>query len=144
MEPQASAIPPFRPDGYLLEGLHRASEAEVFFRFGTATCRRRQLALRLRHGIALARQVGGRRVLIDGSFVTAKGDPNEVDAVLLLPPHFAAQAQADRAAAPGRYTVVDTEATNLLVNHDTGASGHLGAASNHVTGRFGWSGFCRR
>src|SRR5262245_43788295 len=30
-----------------------------------------------------------------------------------------AQAQADKAAAPGRYTVVETEATNLLVtdNH---------------------------
>ena len=37
----------------------------------------------------LARAVGARRLLIDGSFVTAKEEPNDIDAVLLIPPNFA-------------------------------------------------------
>ena len=41
-------IPTFREDGYLPEGLHLAGEAEVIARFGSATSRRRLLALRLR------------------------------------------------------------------------------------------------
>lgn len=88
MNPQASAIPPFRADGYLPEGLYLASEAEVLFRFGASTRRRRRLALRLRRWIELSRHVGGRRLLIDGSFITAKAEPNDIDAVLLLPLDF--------------------------------------------------------
>ena len=30
-------IPPFRPDGYLPEGVHVCSEGEAIFRFGTAS-----------------------------------------------------------------------------------------------------------
>ena len=88
MAPQQSRIPPFRADGYLPDGLYLASEAEVTFRFGASTARRRRLALRLRRWIELARQVGGRRLLADGSFVTAKEEPNDIDAVILLPPDF--------------------------------------------------------
>ena len=39
-------IPAFRSDGYLPEGLHPADEAEITFRFGSATPRRRRLVLR--------------------------------------------------------------------------------------------------
>jgi hypothetical protein len=88
MESQGSALPPFRADGYLPEGLFRATEAEVLFRFGTSTRRRRRLALRLRRWIELSRHLGGRRLLVDGSFVTAKAEPNDIDAVLLLPTDF--------------------------------------------------------
>ena len=66
MGPQGSAIPPFRADGYLPEALYLASEAEVLFRFGTATRRRRRLALRLRRWIELIRSVGGQRLLHHG------------------------------------------------------------------------------
>ena len=84
-------IPAFRPDGYLPDGLHLADEAEATFRFGSATPRRRRLALRLRHWITLARAVSARRLLIDGSFITAKADPDDVDAVILLPRDFQIQ-----------------------------------------------------
>jgi hypothetical protein len=94
MEPGESMIPPFRTDGYLPEGLYVASEAEVTFRFGSSSPRRRRLALRLRRWIELARQVGGQRLLIDGSFVTAKEEPNDIDAVILLPDHFERQIEA--------------------------------------------------
>jgi hypothetical protein len=93
MDSQGSAIPPFRADGYLPEGLYRASEAEVLFRFGTSTRRRRRLALRLRRWMELSRHVGGRRLLIDGSFITAKDEPIDIDAVLLLPPDFREQVE---------------------------------------------------
>lgn len=98
MSPQDLRIPPFRADGYLPEGLHLASEAEVLFRFGSPTRRRRRLVLRLRLWIELARQIGGRRLMIDGSFVTAKENPNDIDAVILLPPDF--QEQIERGIDP--------------------------------------------
>jgi hypothetical protein len=81
-------IPAFGPDGYLPEGVHHATEAEVTFRFGSTSPRRRRLALRVRRWIELARAVAALRLLIDGSFVTEKADPHDVDAVILLPPHF--------------------------------------------------------
>jgi len=82
------SIPPFRADGYLPDGLFLAPEAEVTFRFGASTSRRRKLALRLRRWIELARQVRALRMLVDGSFVTAKESPDDVDAVVLLPRDF--------------------------------------------------------
>jgi len=84
-------IPPFRADGYLPEGIYSASEAEVTFRFGASSPRRRRLAIRLRRWIDLTRQVGGQRLLVDGSFVTAKREPNDVDTVVLLPDDFERQ-----------------------------------------------------
>ncbi len=58
------------------------------FRFGSNTPRRRRLALRLRRWIELARAVSARRLFVDGSFVTAKPEPNDVDAVVWLPTDF--------------------------------------------------------
>jgi hypothetical protein len=81
-------IPEFRPDGYLPAGVHPAEESEVTFRFGSATRRRRRLIIRLRRWIELSRRVGATRFLADGSFVTAKADPADIDAVVLLPADF--------------------------------------------------------
>lgn len=92
-------IPAFRPDGYLPEGLHLAGEAEVTFRFGSSTPRRRRLILRLRRWVSLAREVGVRRFLIDGSFVTSKPEPDDIDAAGLLPSEFQAQVERSDDAA---------------------------------------------
>jgi len=86
-------IPAFRTDGYLPEGLYSASEADATFRFGSDTPRRTRLVLRLRRWLFLAREIGARRILIDGSFVTAKPEPDDIDAVILLPVNFAAQVE---------------------------------------------------
>jgi hypothetical protein len=86
-------IPQFRPDGYLPDGLHVTSEAEVTFRFGSANPRRRRLALRLRRWIGLARSVRAQRLFVDGSFVTAKDEPNDIDAVILLASDFERQVE---------------------------------------------------
>lgn len=84
-------IPRFRPDGYLPEGIHLASEAEILFRFGSSSPRRRRLVIRLQRWIQLAREVGALRLLIDGSFVAEKPVPEDVDAVILLPESFQRQ-----------------------------------------------------
>ena len=86
-------IPPFRPDGYLPDGLHIAAEAEILFRFGSPGTRRRRLTLRLRRWIKLARLVGARRLCVDGSFVSQKPVPNDIDAVILLPENFEEQVE---------------------------------------------------
>lgn len=84
-------IPDFRDDGYLPQGVHIATEAEVTFRFGTSSPRRRRLVLRLRRWVELSRLTGVSRLLVDGSFVTAKKEPNDIDAVVLLADDFEQQ-----------------------------------------------------
>ena len=99
MNADQAAIPPFRPDGYLPEGVHMATEAEILFRFGTPSARRRRLAVRLRQWLSLARQVMAQRLLIDGSFVTTKDEPDDIDAVVLLPKDFQLQIEKGSDAA---------------------------------------------
>jgi hypothetical protein len=92
-------LPAFREDGYLPEGLHQASEDEVAARFGVSTSHRTDLMERLRRWLELARAVGARRFLIDGSFVTGKAEPGDVDAVVWLPDSFRTQVSARRPEA---------------------------------------------
>src|SRR5437773_11338523 len=90
-DPRTFTVPPFRPDGYLPEGVYVCSEAEVVFRFGSSSRRRRRLVLRLRRWIELGGQIGAQRLLVDGSFVTAQEDPHDIDTVILLPQNFTQQ-----------------------------------------------------
>ncbi len=81
-------IPDFREDGYLPEGLHLATFDEVADRFGTGSHRRAYLLQRLRKWVALAHSTGAKRLLIAGSFVTSKTDPNDIDSVIWLADDF--------------------------------------------------------
>jgi hypothetical protein len=82
-------IPAFRSDGNLPEGLHTASESELTFPIRIDEPAPPTIgALRVRQWIELARAVHARHLLIDGSFVTEKREPNDVDAVVLLPADF--------------------------------------------------------
>jgi hypothetical protein len=47
----------------------------------------------LRRWIQLSRAIGALRLLVDGSFGTAKTNPDDVDAVVLLPREFERQIQ---------------------------------------------------
>jgi uncharacterized protein DUF6932 len=76
---------------YLPEGLHVATEAEAAFRFGADNMRRRRLVLRLRRWLELSRLTHASRFLVEGSFITAKQEPNDIDAVVLLADDFAQQ-----------------------------------------------------
>lgn len=94
MNPQQE-IPAFRTDGYLPEGLHMATMAEVTFRFGSTNRQRRRLVMRLRRWIELATAIKALRLFVDGSFVTSKSIPNDVDAVIWLPSEFRQQLDND-------------------------------------------------
>lgn len=85
-------IPELCPDGYLSEGLHVATEAEIEAAFGTVNVRRRTLMRRLSYFLQLARAAGVRRFFVNGSFVTAKPEPGDVDAVCLVPVGWSAEA----------------------------------------------------
>jgi len=63
----------------------------VTFRFGSSSTRRRRLILRLRRWLELSQLTHARRFLLDGSFVTAKEQPNDIDAVVLLADDFEQQ-----------------------------------------------------
>ena len=83
-------IPELRDDGYLPEGVHLSELEEIVARFGN-TPRRSRLIARIRIWVGLARSIGARRLLLAGSFVSAKPEPTDVDAVILLPESFANQ-----------------------------------------------------
>ena len=87
------ALPEFLADGYLPEGLHLCDESELLQRFGSDNLCRRRLGIRVQTWLALARAIRAKRFLIDGSFVTAKEQPNDVDAVIWLPDNFLDQVE---------------------------------------------------
>ena len=71
-------IPEFNADGLLPEGIHSATLNEVRELFG-GNERRDQLLEGLVEALRLLRAAGCRRVYINGSFVTAKERPNDID-----------------------------------------------------------------
>lgn len=103
-------IPDFLADGYLPAGLHLATKSEVLIRFGSSTRRRQRLALRLQRWLELGRSIGAKRFLLDGSFVTSIGEPNDVDAVIWLPTDFASR------VSHGDLNAIELE-TMLLTRH---------------------------
>lgn len=92
-------IPDFRDDGFLPQGVHDATMDEVAKRFGEQNERRRRLTTQLERWLQLSKTVGAVRILLAGSYVSAKPHPLDLDAVLLLPADFAEQVAQGRAAA---------------------------------------------
>jgi hypothetical protein len=82
-------IPPFEDSGDLPVGVHAASLTEVMTRFGVATAQRKAVASRLVHICQTAWATGHvRRLVVFGSFVTDKPEPNDVDVFLLMEDPF--------------------------------------------------------
>ena len=78
-------LPPFDQSGNLPRGIHRASIEEIVDRFGHGSPEREVEIRELVDFIAWAKRNGFWRLILNGSFVTEKRDPNDVDVVLLLP-----------------------------------------------------------
>jgi hypothetical protein len=80
-------IPPFNQDGWLPEGIYDCTMDEAAERFGAfqTSDRRPQLWAKLTESV---REVGIwdfiEGVLVDGSFVTAAAEPNDIDLVLVV------------------------------------------------------------
>lgn len=75
-------IPALDENGLLPPGLHLAGMSEIEDRFGKSTPRRQELFARLRMFVDLARHCGALRIFVNGSFVTAKPEPGDVDVVV--------------------------------------------------------------
>jgi len=71
-------IPKFESTGLLPKGVHRATWEEVVERFGRNR-KRHQLLKGLQEALELLRRAGCCRVYLDGSFVTDKKSPNDID-----------------------------------------------------------------
>ena len=72
-------IPLFQANGNLPEGIHDATWTEITTHFGYTPHRLRLLAGLLEASQAL-QQAGSQWILINGSFVTNKAQPNDIDA----------------------------------------------------------------
>jgi hypothetical protein len=82
-------IPEFTEDGFLPEGIHRASLSKFEERFVTmpGTFARRKVFGHLRELLQEAAESGiVKRLLVGGGFVTAKSDPNDFDCVVVIDP----------------------------------------------------------
>lgn len=80
-------IPEFTEDGFLPEGIHRAtlSEFEERFVVSPGSFQRRKVFRYLRDLVKEATNSGiVKRLLVGGSFVTAKSEPNDFDCVIVL------------------------------------------------------------
>lgn len=109
--------PAFDHDG-CIPPMQTCTVAVVARWFG-ANPHRREPMNRIREWIGLARAVGARRVLLDGSFVTAKEEPGDVDAVVLLPEDFRDQLRAGSPEAARLYELfVTREPRELFAAED--------------------------
>ncbi len=82
-------LPDFTPSGDLPEGVHQATIDEVIARFGSGTSQRQTVTARLQQIYQLAQNTGKlQRLIIFGSYITAKPEPNDIDVVLIFDDDF--------------------------------------------------------
>ena len=94
-------IPEFNEHGYLPPGIHPATLDEIASRFGTEPELRRVQMESLRWMIDLAWKAGVLRIVVNGSFVTDKWEPNDVDCVLLIDDDYPRDAVANEELLAG-------------------------------------------
>jgi hypothetical protein len=106
-------IPDFNEHGYLPPGIHRATLEEIANRFGREPELRQAQTESLRWLLDLSQRVGVQRLIIDGSFVTDKWEPNDVDCVLLAGHDFPQDGAAELELRDGlpfiQFAIVDEE-----------------------------------
>jgi hypothetical protein len=98
-------IPQLDRDGYLPEGIHEAKLEEIERRFAifTTSDRRIQLFARLKELVGEAERSGiVARIVLGGSFVSGKAEPEDVDCILILKAGTADQPELP----PAQYALV--------------------------------------
>ena len=86
-------LPPFESSGDLPVAIHAATLAEVVARFGADSERRRAVTATLERVVQLAVSTGKLdRIIVFGSYITAKPEPNDVDVVLVMLDDFRMEA----------------------------------------------------
>lgn len=82
------SIPPLDVDGYLPEGIHNCTLNELQSRFGEdidVACRSLLCSKLCEYVQELRSTERDFVLLVDGSFVTSKAQPNDIDLILILP-----------------------------------------------------------
>jgi hypothetical protein len=79
----AGVLPSFDEYGNLPPGIHPARIEEIVGRFGHGSVEREVEIRELAELTVWAREHGVRRLIVNGSFVTDKAQPNDVDVVIL-------------------------------------------------------------
>lgn len=80
-------LPEFNEKGYLPPGLYQSDFEEIQQRFGN-TIRRQELLKNLYNFVDIIRRACASRLILDGSFVTNKKSPSDIDAILVMPDDF--------------------------------------------------------
>jgi len=83
-------IPKFNKDGYLPKGIHRAIINEIKRRFGSSSSKRKELFKGFPKLIKLLRKhkKSIKKILLNGSFVTSKELPGDLDCILIVKNDF--------------------------------------------------------
>ena len=83
------SLPSLNHAGELPEGVHQATIDEVIAQFGSRTSQREIITARLQRIYQLAKDTGNlQRLIIFGSYITAKPEPNDIDVVLVFDDDF--------------------------------------------------------
>jgi hypothetical protein len=111
------AVPAFEPNGVLPPGVHACTLEEVRAHFGQfqKSDRRPKLFTRLNELVSeLQRMRLCIAVVINGSFATAKAEPNDIDLLLLLPPLH----DWDREPSPDEYNLLSRKRIRRRLGFD--------------------------
>ena len=83
------ALPNLNDAGELPIGIHQATIDEVIAQFGSGTLQREIVTARLQRIYQLAKNTGSlQQLIIFGSYITAKSEPNDVDVVIIFSDDF--------------------------------------------------------
>jgi hypothetical protein len=83
------SLPELNAEGDLPVGVHLALLSELLARFGTGSAQRKEVADRVKKVLDLARGTGHLdRIVVFGSFVTAKTAPRDEDIILVMRDEF--------------------------------------------------------
>jgi hypothetical protein len=86
-------LPNFDSHGELPAGVHQATMDEIITRYGSGTPQRQAVTARLLRIYNLLKATGKlERLIIFGSYITTKSNPNDVDLVIVLADDFDLQA----------------------------------------------------
>ncbi|MCY3549749.1 MAG: hypothetical protein OXH39_04760 [Candidatus Poribacteria bacterium] len=83
------ALPNLNDAGELPIGIHQATINEVIAQFGSGTLQREVVTARLERIYQIAKDTGNlQQLIIFGSYITAKPEPNDVDVVIIFNDDF--------------------------------------------------------
>ncbi|MBN2117908.1 MAG: nucleotidyltransferase domain-containing protein [Anaerolineales bacterium] len=98
MQQQSNDIPPFDERGNLPSGIHKSTIDDVVHYFGSKSLKRKQLAKNLKIFYDVVSYYA-KSIYVDGSFVTSKLSPSDIDILIVFPNHIRFNTNVERRVA---------------------------------------------